>query len=140
MADRRNTELAQILNRQPAQNLPINVVVTEHGLISLEPKAAEPFGHFHMSRLETASLANHYNSDAAFCPGCVSGVRMRDPPGRDGSIDIAPEPSPTARRLLRSRGRGDLDDGRGGPRSSGHGTVGSPRSPEDAAKGAICKY
>jgi len=73
MADRRNTELAQILNRQPAQNLPINVVVTEHGLISLEPKAAEPFGHFHMSRLETASLANHYNSRR----GILSRLRER---------------------------------------------------------------
>ena len=83
MADRRDTQLAQVLSREPAQNLPINVVVAERGHILLEPEAAQPFDHIHGSCLETASLGNHYNLSAVFCPGfsvCPGG----NPKGRDG--------------------------------------------------------
>ncbi len=66
VADRRDAELAQILARQPAQNLLVNVVVAERGRILFEPKPAQPFGHIHRS---------HYSPGAVFCPGCLSGAR-----------------------------------------------------------------
>ena len=49
MADRRDTQLAQVLSREPAQKLPINVVVAERGHISFEPEAAQPSDHIHGS-------------------------------------------------------------------------------------------
>src|ERR1700674_1027732 len=39
VADRPDAELAQILARQPAQNLAVNVVVAERGRILFEPEA-----------------------------------------------------------------------------------------------------
>jgi len=59
VTNRRDAEFAQIIARQPPQNLPINVVVAERGPILFEPKAAQPFGHIHRSRPETASLGDH---------------------------------------------------------------------------------
>jgi hypothetical protein len=69
--DRSNTELTQILARESTQNLPINVVVVERGPIFFEPEAAQPFSHIHRSCSETASLGDHYNPGAEFCPGCL---------------------------------------------------------------------
>jgi hypothetical protein len=65
VADRRDTQLAQVLSREPAQAR--QFVVAERGRVLFEPEAAQPFGHFHWSCPETASLVNHYNSGAAFC-------------------------------------------------------------------------
>jgi hypothetical protein len=68
MTNRCDAELAEILAGQPAQYLPINVIVAERGRISLEPEAAQPFGHNHRSCPGTASLSKHYTPDAAICP------------------------------------------------------------------------
>ena len=56
MPDRRDTEFAEILARQPAQNFPVDVVVAERGRVLFEPETAQPFGHIHRYRSETASL------------------------------------------------------------------------------------
>ena len=56
VADRRDTELAQILARQPAQHLPVNVVAAESGPILFEPEPTQPFGHIHRSCPETAEI------------------------------------------------------------------------------------
>src|SRR5262249_43117732 len=53
--DRCNAELTQILARESAQNLPINVLVTKPGPILFEPESAQPFGHIHRICPETAS-------------------------------------------------------------------------------------
>jgi hypothetical protein len=50
-------------------------VVTERGPIFFEPEAAQPSGHIHRSCSETASLADHYNSSAEFCPGRLRRAR-----------------------------------------------------------------
>ena len=47
VADRRDAELAQILGRQPPQNLPVDIVVAERGRILVEPEIAQPLGHIH---------------------------------------------------------------------------------------------
>ena len=47
VADRRNAEIAQIVAGQPAQNLPVNVVVAERWRILFEPEVPQPFGHIH---------------------------------------------------------------------------------------------
>src|SRR5215470_1804205 len=60
MTNRCDAELAEILAGQPAQYLPINVIVAERGRILLEPEAAQPFGHIHRSCPGTASLGKHY--------------------------------------------------------------------------------
>jgi len=44
-------QLAQVLSREAAQNLLIDVVVAERGHISFEPEAAQPLGHIHVSCL-----------------------------------------------------------------------------------------
>jgi len=56
MPDRRDTEFAEILARQPPQNFPVDVVVAECGRVLFEPETAQPFGHIHTCRPETASL------------------------------------------------------------------------------------
>src|SRR5262249_27462063 len=68
VTNRRDTELAQILARESTQNLPINVVVAERGLILFEPEASQPFGHIHRSCPEATSLGDHYNPGVALCP------------------------------------------------------------------------
>ena len=40
-------DLAQILGRQPPQNLPVDIVVAERGRILVEPEIAQPLGHIH---------------------------------------------------------------------------------------------
>src|SRR5207253_736046 len=57
MADRRDTQLAQILGRQPRQNLPVNVVVAKRGHILFEPEAAQPFGHIHWNCLNRQTVS-----------------------------------------------------------------------------------
>jgi hypothetical protein len=47
VADRRDAEIAQIVAGQPAQNLPVNVVVAERWRILFEPEVPQPFGHIH---------------------------------------------------------------------------------------------
>jgi hypothetical protein len=47
VADRRDAEIAQIVACQPAQNLPVNVVVAERWRILFEPEVPQPFGHIH---------------------------------------------------------------------------------------------
>jgi len=47
VADRRDTQRAQIFGRQPAQYLPVDVVGAERGQIFFEPEPAQPFGHIH---------------------------------------------------------------------------------------------
>jgi len=47
MADRVDAKFAQILGRQPAQDLPVDVVLAKRGRVLLEPEAAQPFGHVH---------------------------------------------------------------------------------------------
>jgi len=56
MPDRRDTEFAEILARQPPQNFPVDVVVAECARVLFEPETAQPFGHIHTCRPETASL------------------------------------------------------------------------------------
>ena len=55
-------QLAQVLSREAAQNLLIDVVVAERGHISFEPEAAQPLGHIHVSSLKTSSLGDHYKA------------------------------------------------------------------------------
>jgi len=69
--DRRDPEIAQILGRQPAQNLTINIVVTERRRVLFEPETAKPFGDVHRCCPDTASLGDHYNPGAEFCPRCL---------------------------------------------------------------------
>ena len=52
MPDRRDTEFAEILARQPPQNFPVDVVVAECGRVLFEPETAQPFGHIHTCRPE----------------------------------------------------------------------------------------
>jgi hypothetical protein len=47
MADRSDAELAQIFARQPAQNLPVNVVVAERRPVLLEPEPTQPNRDIH---------------------------------------------------------------------------------------------
>ena len=56
MADGCDPKLAQILRRQPAQVLSVDVVVAERGRILFQPEAAQPSGHIHSRRLGGASL------------------------------------------------------------------------------------
>jgi mRNA interferase HigB len=69
VAYRGDPELAQILARQPAQNLSINVVVAERGPILFEPETAQPFAYMHLNCLRKACGGAHYNLTAAACPG-----------------------------------------------------------------------
>jgi hypothetical protein len=85
VADRCHAERLQILARQPAQNLLVNVVVAERGQISFEPEAAQPFGHIHRNCIGTASLRIHYNPNTASVQvagwsSCVS-RKVGDRPG-----------------------------------------------------------
>ena len=47
VADGPDAELPQILARQPAQNLRVNIVVSERGRILFEPDLAQSLGHIH---------------------------------------------------------------------------------------------
>src|SRR6516162_8260099 len=69
MPDRRDAEFAQILARQPAQNLAVNVIVAESGPILFEPEIAQPFAYMHLNCLRKACGGTHYNLAAAVCPG-----------------------------------------------------------------------
>ena len=57
VADRRDAQLAQILGCQPAQHLPVNVVVAERGRVLFEPETAQPPTYIHWSRPKPASRA-----------------------------------------------------------------------------------
>jgi hypothetical protein len=56
MPDRRDTEFAEILARQPPQNFPVDVVVAECGRVLFEAETVQPFGHIRRYRPETTSL------------------------------------------------------------------------------------
>jgi hypothetical protein len=75
--DRRDPKLTQVFARQSTQNLPVDVVIAERGRVLFKPEAAQPFGHIHRSRPETASLKDHYNPGVAICPGCLRCARER---------------------------------------------------------------
>jgi hypothetical protein len=55
VTDRCDTQLAQILGREPTQDLSVNIVVAERWPVLFEPEAAQPFGHIHSNCLERAS-------------------------------------------------------------------------------------
>jgi hypothetical protein len=55
MTDRGDAQLAQILGREPAQYVLVNVVGAEPGYVLLEPKPAQPFGYIHRDRLTTTA-------------------------------------------------------------------------------------
>jgi len=96
-------QLAQVLSREAAQNLLIDVVVAERGHISFEPEAAQPSDHIHGSCLTTASVRNHYNLSAVFCPGSVCREAIR----KDMTSRPRPPLEPIASGPLLNDIRGD---------------------------------
>src|SRR6516162_9693549 len=47
MSDGRHAELLQVLSRQVAEDVAVDLIVTEHRLVFAEPKAPQPVSHVH---------------------------------------------------------------------------------------------
>src|SRR5689334_80238 len=55
MTDRGDAQLAQILGREPAQYILVDVVGAEPGCVLLEPEPTQPLGYIHRDCLTTAN-------------------------------------------------------------------------------------
>jgi hypothetical protein len=57
---------------QPAQNLPVNVVVAERGHILFTPEAAQPFGYLYPSCPQGRPQGHYYPGVVSY-PSCLEG-------------------------------------------------------------------
>src|SRR4029077_2184858 len=77
MAESLDAKLLEVLRRQPRQNLLVDLVLAERGLIPFETKAPQPFSEVHGS---AACLAGRDDpSDETACPGQASARRTARP-------------------------------------------------------------
>src|SRR5580693_495427 len=75
MSDGRHAEVLQVIPRQLAEDLAVDLIVTERRLVFAESKASQPVSHVHSHVPNTCDAHSFWDFDGSGCTRCQKSLK-----------------------------------------------------------------